>query len=40
MGKTFSQEKLFHDIDAHNLENIKYILLKYPHLVNEYFDQE
>ena len=38
MGRTYSKEKLFHDIDAGNKQNTRYILSQYPELVNEYLD--
>ena len=40
MGKTLAKEQLFHNIDSGTEENVKYILLNYGELVNEYFDSE
>ena len=39
MGKMYAKEKLFHDIDCNNIPNIRYILNKYPQILNEYFDK-
>ena len=39
MGVTYAKEKLFHSIDCKNLGDIRYILNKYPNLVNESTDK-
>ncbi len=39
MGVYMAKEKLFHSIDAGNFEDVKLVLSKYPHIVNEPFDK-
>lgn len=40
MGIHMAKEKLFHSIDAGNFEDVKFILGKYPQIVNEPFDKK
>jgi ankyrin repeat protein len=40
MGLKLAKEKLFHSIDSNNFSDVKYVLDKYPGLINEYFDNE
>lgn len=40
MGNKLAKEKLFHSIDANNRADVRIVLNKYPHLINEYFDSK